>query len=72
MPVELLTPRNEPLAGIVAFRHPRADEIHQKLRERNIHIMGNAGRLRVAVHGYNTSQDIETLMSTLSEILKSI
>ena len=71
MPVELLTPRNEPLAGIVAFRHPRADEIHQKLRERNIHIMGNAGRLRVAVHGYNTSQDIETLLSTLSEILKS-
>lgn len=67
LPVELLTP-DEPdrLAGILAFRHPKADEIHRHLRAQNIHVMSHAGRLRVAIHGYNTLDDVERLLRELS------
>jgi selenocysteine lyase/cysteine desulfurase len=66
LPVELLTPR-EPgmLAGIIAFKHPQAERIHQQLHAKDIHIMAHAGRLRVAIHGYNTAEDIETLLREL-------
>ena len=45
LPVELLTPREESaLAGILALRHPRADEIARSLRARGIHLMCHARR----------------------------
>jgi len=71
LPVEMLTP-NDPqsLAGIIAFRHPKADEIYQHLRSKNIHVMSHAGRLRVAIHGYNTPQDVETFLTELRNALK--
>jgi selenocysteine lyase/cysteine desulfurase len=71
--LDLLTP-DEPdsMAGIVAFRHPKAESIHRYLHERNIHIMSHAGRLRVAIHGYNTRQDIETFLSTLQEAMNHV
>ena len=69
LPVELLTPRDAELAGIFAFRHPSAAAIHQRLREQNIHIMSHAGRLRVAIHGYNTAEDIERLLRALRSSL---
>lgn len=64
----------EPLAplsgsGIVAFRHPDADRIHKGLRQRGIHIMHQAGRLRVALHGYNTSADVERFFYALDDLL---
>ena len=65
LPIELLTPPTAKLAGILAFRHPRADLIQQRLRAQKIHIMSHAGRLRVAIHGYNTSADIEKLLRCL-------
>lgn len=70
LPVELLTPL-EPgaLAGIVAFRHPQADRIHQQLHAKNIHLMAHAGRLRIAIHGYNTAADIDTLLRELKAVL---
>lgn len=66
--VELLTP-DEPdaLAGIIAFRHSRAAELHQHLHERNIHVMCSAGRLRVAIHFYNSAADIERLLAAIRE-----
>jgi selenocysteine lyase/cysteine desulfurase len=68
--VELLTP-NEPghVAGILAFRHPRAAEIHSRLHAAGIHVMSHAGRLRVAIHGYNTADDIETFLRELRAAL---
>ena len=70
LPVELLTP-DEPgaIAGILAFRHPEADRIHRELHGRDIHIMSSAGRLRVAIHGYNTEANIEHLLQSLKEAL---
>ena len=66
LPVELLTPAEpDHLAGILAFRHPQAEEIHRYLHERNIHVMSHAGRLRVAIHGYNTAADVERFVREL-------
>ena len=70
LPIELITP-DEPgaLGGILAFRHPEADRIHAHLHAQDIHIMAHAGRLRVAIHGYNTEADVERLLSSLRDAL---
>jgi cysteine desulfurase / selenocysteine lyase len=73
LPVELLTPREvSALAGILALRHPKADEIARRLRAREIHLMCHAGRLRVSLHGYNTMADVESFLRALSEVLKDL
>jgi selenocysteine lyase/cysteine desulfurase len=68
LPVEIITP-DDPAswAGILAFRHDDADRIAAALREKNVHIMSHAGRLRVSIHGYNTMQDIEVLLRGLHD-----
>lgn len=73
LPVELLTPRHpEALAGILAFRHERSEEIHRRLHERAIHVMSHAGRVRVAIHGYNRMTEIERFLSELRSILDTL
>jgi selenocysteine lyase/cysteine desulfurase len=57
-------------SGIVAFQHPRSDAIQAALQAENIHVMHQAGRLRVAVHGYNTEADITHFLSTLDGALQ--
>lgn len=70
LPVELLTPTEpEHIAGILAFRHPNAEGIHRRLHGKGIHVMSHAGRLRVAIHGYNTSADVERLLTELRAAL---
>jgi cysteine desulfurase / selenocysteine lyase len=72
LPVELITPRAaENLAGIFAFRHPQSDRLHQQLRGKNIHVMSHAGRLRVAIHGYNRQADIEAFVRELRTALSA-
>lgn len=73
LPVELITPRDpEQLAGIMAFRHPKAEQIHQALHAKNIHVMSHAGRLRVAIHGYNTEEDVATFLAELHAALNAV
>jgi selenocysteine lyase/cysteine desulfurase len=73
LPVELLTPSDPGhLAGILAFRHPAADRLHAHLHARNIHVMSHAGRLRVAIHGYNTAQDVERFVRELSVAVRQV
>jgi selenocysteine lyase/cysteine desulfurase len=55
--------------GIVAFQHPRSAEIHAVLEKENIHVMHHAGRLRIAIHGYNTREDVERLLASLRRTL---
>lgn len=70
LPVELLTPvEPEHVAGILAFRHPRAAEVHARLHAAGVHVMSHAGRLRVAVHGYNTAEDVERFLRELRTVL---
>jgi len=72
-PVEVLTPAEpDHVAGIIAFRHPKADRIQAFLHERNVHIMGNAGRLRVAIHGYNTPADVAQFLESLDSALRIV
>lgn len=54
-------------AGIVAFQHERDEEISEALLAEDIHVMRQAGRLRVAVHGYNQMSDIDKLVTILKK-----
>jgi len=73
LPVELLTPDEpEHIAGILAFRHPAAERIHEYLHARNVHVMSHAGRLRVAIHGYNTANDVDRFIRTLRDALQTV
>ncbi len=70
LPVQIITPReDEALAGILSFRPERMAEIHAALAEQKIHVMGNAGRMRVAIHGYNTPEDVERFLAALKALL---
>jgi selenocysteine lyase/cysteine desulfurase len=51
--------------GIVAFLHEKSAEIHSALEQAEIHVMHNAGRLRIAVHGYNRAEDIQRALAQL-------
>jgi cysteine desulfurase/selenocysteine lyase len=55
--------------GIVAFTHSRSAEIHAALERQNIHVMHNAGRIRIAVHGYNTADDVHRFLRVLGDLL---
>jgi len=69
--VEMLSPDDPAaLAGILAFRHPRAEAIHRRLHDRSIHVMHHAGRLRVAIHGYTTADDVEAFLRELAAALR--
>lgn len=71
LPVDLLTPlEKDALAGIIAFRHPAAEQLHRRLHAANIHIMAHAGRLRVSLHGYNTMADVEKFLAMLAQALQ--
>jgi selenocysteine lyase/cysteine desulfurase len=56
-------------SGIIAFQHTNSAAIHAQLLGANVHIMHSAGRLRIAVHGYNTREDIEALLSVLRKVV---
>jgi len=52
-------------SGIVAFRHENTAAINEALLAQNIHVMHQVGRIRIALHGYNTAEDVEKLLATL-------
>ncbi|MFM8470373.1 MAG: aminotransferase class V-fold PLP-dependent enzyme [Limisphaerales bacterium] len=56
--------------GILAFRHANTAAIHAALEAENIHVMHHAGRIRIAVHGYNTAADVARLLEVLARTLK--
>lgn len=73
LPVELLTPTDpDHLAGILAFRHPAADRLHADLHGQGVHVMSHAGRLRVAIHGYNTAADVDRFVHGLADALRRV
>jgi len=53
--------------GIIAFKHPEVARFHAALEAADVHVMHHAGRIRVAVHGYNTAEDVERLLGVLRE-----
>jgi len=61
-------PRNA--SGILAFQHPRSAELNAALERENVHVMHQAGRIRIAVHGYNTAGDIRQFLQVLAAFLE--
>lgn len=58
--------------GILAFQHPRSTELHAALEHEKIHVMHNAGRIRIAVHGYNTPDDVQQFLRVLATLLRQV
>ena len=58
--------------GILAFQHPRSTELHAALEQEKIHVMHNAGRIRIAVHGYNTQDDVQQFLRVLATLLRKV
>lgn len=56
-------------SGILAFRHPNGEAIHAKLRAANIHVMYHAGRIRISLHGYNSTNDVDHFLEVLKQTL---
>lgn len=59
-------------SGIVAFKHPQSGPLAEALREQNVHIMHQAGRLRVALHAYNTPDDVSRFLKILDQVLTKV
>jgi selenocysteine lyase/cysteine desulfurase len=55
--------------GILSFKHQRSVEIHAALEKAEIHVMHNAGRIRLAVHGYNTMSDLHRALAALKSTI---
>ena len=58
--------------GIIAFRHPKTPELHASLDREGVHVMHQVGRIRIAIHGYNTEEDVQRLLAVLSAALKRL
>lgn len=56
-------------SGILAFQHPESARIAAALLAANIHVMHHAGRIRIALHGYNTEADVTALLSAMRQQL---
>lgn len=56
--------------GILAFQHTDTTGIAAALDQANIHVMHHAGRIRIAVAGYNTTADVQHLLTTLATVVK--
>ncbi len=59
-------------SGIVAFKHSQSGPLAEALREQNVHIMHQAGRLRVALHGYNSPEDVSRFFKILDRVLAQV
>ncbi|MFK5924066.1 MAG: aminotransferase class V-fold PLP-dependent enzyme [Verrucomicrobiota bacterium] len=56
-------------SGILAFVDERVAALNEALLKDNIHVMHHAGRIRIALHGYNTQQDVDALLAGLRSAL---
>jgi len=59
-PLEAVLP-----GGIIAFQHPDSHNLADVLDRAAIHVMHHAGRIRIAVHGYNTQDDIDRMLEAM-------
>lgn len=68
--IQPLCPHQPELStGILAFVHPASATLHAALEREGIHVMHHAGRIRIALHGYNTEQDVTRLLEVLRQVL---
>jgi cysteine desulfurase/selenocysteine lyase len=51
--------------GILAFRHADSQRLHELLERESVRVMHHAGRIRIAIHGYNTADDVDRLIDAI-------
>lgn len=59
-------------SGILAFQHPQSALLNKALEHERIHVMHHAGRIRIAIHGYNTHSDIANLLRVLETVVRTV
>lgn len=57
------------MSGIVAFHHPQSEVLQSHLERECVEVMHHAGRIRIAIHGYNTPTDVDRLLDALRNAL---
>ncbi|RAV17900.1 aminotransferase class V-fold PLP-dependent enzyme [Paenibacillus contaminans] len=63
---ETMTPDEpERRAGNICIVSERGDELANELRKQSIYVWGGDGRLRVSIHLFNDSEDLERLLTAL-------
>jgi len=71
---EIASPRGDGVSsGIVTFAFPGRDSVTlgRSLEEAGVITTYRAGTVRVSPHGYNTASEIDVLLETLNEIVRS-
>ena len=63
---EVLTPEDPAGSGIVTFAQKNHKELVRKLASQKIVVSGRFDHVRVSPHFYNTSHEVQTLLSALS------
>jgi selenocysteine lyase/cysteine desulfurase len=72
LPVDLMGPvKLEKTSGIISFTHPDYERVNKFLHKENIHVMSHAGRMRIAIHGYNDEGDIDHFLESLKKALNA-
>jgi selenocysteine lyase/cysteine desulfurase len=68
---ELITPADPARrAGIVTFRHDRAEEAAGAMRKRGIIVSARSGHIRISPHFYNTREELEAAFEALRDFLE--
>jgi len=65
----LVPVESEDQAGIVPFACRDSARLRQQLRERNVFVQGDDGRIRAAIHWYNTAEQIDQYLSEIQRCL---
>lgn len=60
------------MSGIVAFQHEKSLAMYEHLEAEKIRVMHQAGRIRIAIHGYNTIDDIDQCIDSLRRFLEGV
>ena len=54
-------------SGILAIQPEHPNALHAALEAAEVHVMNHAGRLRMALHGYNTAEDVERFLDEVKK-----
>jgi selenocysteine lyase/cysteine desulfurase len=58
--------------GVWRFNTRGVAELHAALEREEVRVMHNAGRIRIALHGYNTREDVKRLFEVLTPLMETL
>lgn len=63
--------KNNERSAIITFTCPKVEKLHKALSEKHIVTSQREGSIRVAVHLYNNSRDVQKLLSVLDSFVRT-